>query len=138
MIRALILALLLAATPAFGDGLKLPSDWSRGDTYRQTAVTALLAADWAQARYIAEHTCERAKPVERCYREVGLARSFVGEHPTVGQVNNYFATSILTNVAIAYMLPARYRPYWQYGNMLYEGFFVFENHRIGIRIGVLF
>ena len=96
-------------------------DWSRTDWNRQLAYTALHIADWTQTRYIATHPEQ--------YHELN---PLLGTHPTLGYVNNYFALGLIGHWAITYMLPAHYRPIWQYGSIAVEGYFVLHNRSIGI------
>lgn len=96
--RLLLLGMLFLASAAHaGD------DWTREDTYRQTALTALLIADWAQTRYIAKHPDE--------FREESFA--LIG-HPSVGRVNTYMAGLIIGHAAISYVLDPEWRRSWQY------------------------
>ncbi len=124
MFRALILALLLASAPAFADGLKLPADWSQGDTYRQTAVTALLVMDWAQTRWSVIN-----RPAE--YAE---ANPVLGQHPSSGKLNNFTVLYIVGHAAISYALPAKYRAYWQYAWIGIETGQVLKSYHAGIKM----
>jgi hypothetical protein len=112
----LLLALLLLPALARGEGLNL-DPWTREDTWRQTAVTALLLADWYQTQWMVKNPCANAGGGTNCsdpFREDHFARYFIGSRPTVGQVNNYFAASIVAHAAIAYVLPKGWREAWQY------------------------
>lgn len=123
---ALLLLIFAAGTAHAGD------DWTREDTYRQAALTALLIADWAQTRYIAKHPDQCNN--KGCLEEDGGARLWIGRHPTIGKVNNYFASSILANVAISYALPREWRHVWQYAHIVYEAGTVGRNRSIGIKL----
>jgi hypothetical protein len=132
--------LLLALSPgcaqlpsAHAQGLNL-DPWTREDTYRQAAVTALLVVDWGQTRHIAKCTQITASPIDRCYSETGNAKFYIGDNPSVGQVNNFFIASIIVNAAIAYALPARWRSWWQYGSIVYEMNYIHRNYSIGIKV----
>jgi hypothetical protein len=124
MIRALIFALLLASTPAFGDGLKLPSDWSRGDTYRQVSFTGLVVIDWAQTRWSVIDRPEQ-------YHE---GNPILGKHPSAGRLAAYEVAVIVGHAAISYMLPAKYRAYWQYGWIGIETGVVLRSYHMGIKM----
>lgn len=59
------------------------------------AANALLLLDWGQTRYSSS----------KGYKEVGLAKNFIGEYPTVNQVDRYFAASIIVTNAAGYFMP---------------------------------
>jgi hypothetical protein len=143
----LLLALaLLAGQAAHAEGLNLPpetwtKDWTTADTGRQSALTALLVVDWGQTLYVAEH------PRIPCFKDIsgvifycanlqenGFARYFIGTHPSVGKVNNYFAASIIGHAMIAYVLPSAWRHGWQYVWIGAEANTVERNRHIGIKI----
>ena len=97
-------------------------DWTKEDTYRQLAYTAFHAADWAQSLEIASN-------------DDFYERNFIlGKHPSEGRVNTYFAATLITNMAISYFLPQKYRKWWQYGTMAIEIGCVANNYSIGIRV----
>ena len=127
----LLCALLLACSMAHAEGLKFPEsmwgkDWTREDTYRQGVLTALLIVDWGQTLYIAKHP--------ETYREVGTAKSFIGEHPSVGKVNSYFVFGIAFSAAVSILLPPDWRKGWQYIYIGYEFSYVQNNRSIGIKM----
>jgi hypothetical protein len=117
MIRILTLTLALA-------GPACAADWSSADTARQAAFLALGALDWAQTRAIARHPDQ--------YREVN---TILGEHPTVAQVNRYFALYLTGHTALAWTLPAQYRIGLQYVSIGIEFNQVNHNAHIGVRVG---
>jgi hypothetical protein len=120
-VKRYLLLLAALAGPASAQGLALPastweSNWTRGDTYRQSAVTALLIYDWSQTNHMAKNRCSDGA-INSCgkhFGEDGLAKVWVGVHPSVGKVNNYFAASIIGHAAISYLLPRGWREGWQY------------------------
>ena len=69
-------------------------EWTKHDTDRQAALTALLVADWGQTRWIAKNPSESLEK-----------NPLLGSSPSLGRVNAYFATSIIGHAAISYMLP---------------------------------
>jgi hypothetical protein len=95
--------------------------FSKDDFARQAAYTVVTVADWAQTRYIARH-------LDQFYETNPL----LGREPSIGRVNNFFCASLALNAAVALALPARYRPVWQYGSIVYEFYLVRGNARIGI------
>ena len=98
-------------------------DWSKSDTARQGVFTGLTVLDWAQTRYISKHP--------ENYRETN---HFLGDHPTTGKVDNYFATAIVGHAVIAYLLPPAWRQGWQYVWIGVEVQKVGHNHSIGIKL----
>ena len=132
--KLFLLLFLLTASPAWADGLKFGEDWTAGDTARQIAVTALMIVDWGQTRYIVKNPCG---PYEHCVNpleERGPARYFIGNHPSLGQVNVYFAASVVLNAGIAYALPRGWRDAWQYLSAGRELYFTIDNHSAGIEM----
>jgi len=115
-VRIAAFVLLLAVC-----GCAHAEEWSRADTARQAAYTALHLADWAQTRYITTH---RQDFVE--------TNAMLGERPSLGRINNYFAATLAGHYAISALLPTKYRPYWQYGTITIEAYFVLHNRAIGI------
>ena len=98
-------------------------DWTTADTVRQGVFTGLTVIDWAQTRYIAKH------PVE-----FGETNGILGKEPSVGKVNNYFATAIIGHAAISYILPPAWREGWQYVWIGIEGQKTYHNYSIGIKL----
>jgi len=103
-----------------------PSDWTASDTKRQLIASGLLGADWAQTRTIAKNPHQ--------YYETN---KILGRHPSVGLVNNYFATSMLTNILLANSLPPEYRKLLHYGTIGLEAFEVGRN-KLRFGIGMTF
>lgn len=99
--------------------------WTRADTGRHAAFTALWASDFAQTIRIADHPdeyCEKWNP-------------FMGEHPSRRDVAVNFAVGYLGFTAIAAALPAPYREWWQYGGITVEAAAVANNYMIGLGLG---
>ena len=94
--------------------------WTQADWNRQFAYTVLDLADWAQTRYIA------TRP------QFHETNRFLGEHPSLGKVNNYFAATLAAHWLITDLLPSRYRPVWQYGTITFEAYFVLHNRSLGV------
>ena len=99
--------------------------WTRADTYRQVAGTALLAVDWMQTREISQNP-------DRFYER----NPILGSHPRTGEVDTYFAASAAATWAIAAILPSGFwREAFQYGLIGVEAGVVIGNHLVGVRIG---
>jgi hypothetical protein len=119
--------------------LLLPSlcfagDWTREDSYRQTALTALLIIDWGQTRYIVKHPIDPKRPDGTYnWRKEGY-NPILREQPSIGRVNNYHAAVIVGHAAIGMILPPDWRKSWQYVWIGIEADTVYRNHHIGIKV----
>lgn len=100
-------------------------DWTTQDSVREAVYLSVLVIDWGQTRNIAHH------PENWQENVVDWA---ITKHPSVHQVDNYFALYAVTQVAIAYLLPSEYRKAWQYVNIGYEVRTVHSNFSIGIGV----
>lgn len=114
--------ILLAVLMLVGLPARAADPWSRADIIRETAVVTVSTADWLQT---IELTQRMGRPE---------LNPLLGPHPTRGEINRYFAASILLHVAITRALPARFRPAWQYGSIGWELAIVGHNASVGIRV----
>ena len=129
-VGALVCLLLLSTARA-------AERWDTTDKVLGATALAFTVADWAQTRYIAQNPCINAGGGTDCadpYREVGLARRFIGEHPTTGQVDRYFAGAIAVSALAAHYLPSTYRKGFLGGITLIELSVVARNRSIGLRM----
>ena len=95
---------------------------STADTARQTAFTALLAADWYQTRRIAD---------DPNYYETNPV---LGEQPSSSSVDLYMVGCAVGHAVVSGCLkPGKWREAWQYLWVGAEGATVVNNHRIGVR-----
>lgn len=85
--------------------------------------TALILMDWGQTRYIAKnpHQFHETNPL-------------MGRHPTMGEVNRHFALSMVANLAVASLLPSKWRTPWLMGVSGMQAHFVIHNKKMGIRM----
>jgi hypothetical protein len=114
------IALLWCCSPARA----LAADpWSDADKTREAVYLILHAADWGQTRSIADSP--------ESYRE---NNPFLGEHPTQKRVDAYFAATALLHIGITHVLPADWRPAFQYFFIGLESGVVVNNYRAGVRI----
>lgn len=95
--------------------------WSKADTYRQIASTALVATDWMQTREIATND------------QFTEQNPILGEYPTTKEVDIYMGVSILLQTLISGALAPEYRQYWQYGTIVGRAICVGHNYSIGVR-----
>jgi len=127
---------IAAAALALLTGCATPrSAWDRTDAALAGAALTATVIDWGQTRYIAKHPCANAGGAATCtdpYRETGIARHFIGERPTVGQVDAYFAANLIAVGAIAHALPGPWRKGYLGAVTVIELHYTTHNKRIGI------
>lgn len=99
----------------------LGSNWTQSDTARELASLGLLGIDWAQTRTTAKNP--------NIFSE---ANKFLGPHPSLGKVNNYFAAMMAGHAYLANVLPPEYRKYLQYGTIGLEGYVSGKNKMLGV------
>ena len=97
--------------------------WDKTDYSLLTAMIIVDVLDWQQTRYIANHPGE--------YREHNL---ILGNHPSQGEVDAYFALASTGQVLIAHYLPSKYRKLWLGLWIGIEGSYVASNSSIGIKM----
>jgi hypothetical protein len=113
----------LAVLAVLAAGRVEAADWSRDDTARQVGVTLLLCADWMQTLDIAEHP-------DRFHEY----NPILGEHPSRGRVNMYFAAAVVGVGVIAWVLPPKWRRWFQWGVIAVETACVVNNFGHGISL----
>ncbi len=99
-------------------------EWTREDTYRETAVIALHTVDWLQTRSAAKDG----------WRDRYELNALLGKNPTIGELNNHFVLTSLGHIWIAHQLPAEWRKAWQYIVIGDAGSAVVTNYRLGVRV----
>lgn len=95
-------------------------DWSTNDKMAECVWLTLHTIDWGQTRNIAmdpEH-----------YYEAGIAKFFVGEHPSVRDVDIYMGLSAILHPIITNFLPKRAR----FGNIIFNPRAVWQAISIGM------
>ncbi len=113
---ALLLWVCCAFRPVHAQG------WAAQDTALQIAVTASLAADWAQTKDI--------KHYDQCWEE----NKILGRHPTDKAIDHYFLAVAVGHAAIAYSLPSGWpRTTWQGAAIAIEVAQVIKNKKAGFR-----
>ena len=98
-------------------------EWSEADKTREAVYLAVDTVDWLQTRNIARNP-------DKFYE----TNSYLGQHPSVGKVNGYFATMMLVHVCIVTVLPSKYRATFQFTSIAYEASYVAGNYRLGISV----
>ena len=59
---------------------------------------------------------------------------FLGPHPSLDEVDRYFATCLIGNAVIAYILPRDLRRWWQALSLNMEMEFVNHNYNLGVNM----
>lgn len=114
----IFLLLLLFIPAAHAD------EWTRSDTYRETAYLALHVTDWLQTRTIAKNP------------DVWYEKNIIlGSHPHVDRVDAYFILAGLAHVGIAAILPNEWRAPFQYFTIGFESGVVAHNYKVGVKVG---
>ncbi len=126
--KKFIPALLLFFFAALSVDAEDDSDWKTEDTALQCALSALTIADWTQTLHVARNPDK--------YDEGGFAEKFIGEHPNTSDVNKYFAASLVTKTAVAFLLPKPYRTYWQISLIAISYSYVQKNRRRSLSLGL--
>ena len=97
--------------------------WTKGDYIREGVKLAVQVIDWRQTRRIAEQPDK--------YYEMN---PILGDHPSVGRVNTYFALSTVGNILITHAIPHPYRQWWQYLSIGASTACIWNNYNIGLKI----
>ena len=114
------------------------NDWTKADTAWQLTYVAFHVADWGQTLHIRE--CDRGESAvyngqtyykDGCNHEEG--NPILGSYPSRGEVNTYFATTLILHTAIAYYLPPKYRRVWQIAWIGIEANMVSHNINAGVK-----
>lgn len=103
--------------------------WSTGDAYREYAYLSLHVVDWGQTRQIAKISTE-PHGIHNYYER----NSFIGSHPTVSRVNEYFILTGIGHLLIADALPKGWRDAFQYITIGTEIGIIRRNYSMGIRV----
>ncbi len=96
--------------------------WTREDKILQGVQLGVQSIDWLQTREIARND------------EFYEVNPYLGENPTIKEVDKYFAISAITKVATTHILPQPWRKYWLMFNIGVSTGLVWHNYHIGIRI----
>ncbi len=95
--------------------------WTKADTQRQLVYTTLHVIDWGQTRDVVFHK----------YPERNI---LLGKHPSIQQVDIYFASTLAGHILVSYLLPPKYRKYWQSFWIGAELKTVVNNYSVGINV----
>lgn len=93
----------------------------REDEALVASSVVLLAADWMQTRTIAKNPSRWSE-----------TNPILGEHPSVGKVNAYFAAAIVGTIGLAIALPKPERRMFLGLLTVTEAYVIFRNNNVGI------
>lgn len=103
-------------------------DWTTGDTIAQVVTMGLIAIDWRQSRQIARNPDRYAE-----------SNPVLGEHPSMGRVNTYFALFEIGHLWLARTVPHGVgRDAVQYAFGGAELVAVVGNHSVGLSYALSF
>lgn len=97
------------------------SDFTTAEKWWLAAAVTGLVVDWRQTRYIAGHP-----------QEYSERNPILGEHPSQGTVDAYFAASAVGTAMIAYALPHKWRKAWLIGVTSISVICISNNVGIGV------
>ena len=116
--KTVALLLLILSFP-----VRATDPWTPADSWREGGYFTLHVLDWAQTRNIARNPDR--------WHEMNVV---LGEHPSVGRVDRYFALTALAHVGIAVALPRDWRTPFQYVTIGIEAGVVVHNWSIGLGV----
>lgn len=116
MLLLTLLSLGMASCSARADS------WSEGDKWRQGAYSLLHITDWHQTHEISDGE----RHIE--------TNPIMGRKPTDGQIDRYFASTLIIHYVIAHNLPSDWRKRFQYVTIGVEAGAVAHNWSIGYTI----
>lgn len=110
-----LLALLMTLT------LQASDPWTTRDTWVEVICVTSLIVDWGQTLNITS---------DKAYYETNPV---LGPRPSRSAVNRYFATAILTHVALAYVLPKKLRVGYQLLTIGLQFSMIHNNSSLGVK-----
>lgn len=105
----------------------VPENWTKADTARQIAYTAVLAIDAGQTADIKNH--------DDIAEQNPVAVAMIGENPTTGATAAYFVGAGIVHYAISASLKPKHRKVWQNVSLSFNSAIVANNFRIGLSWG---
>jgi len=98
--------------------------WTKQDKILEGTYLTLHTMDWMQTRSTdwKNSSLEEKNPI-------------LGESPSKTKTDVYFLVTGLLHVGITYVIPQKYRPYWQALTIGVEATTVGNNFSVGMRLG---
>ena len=114
--------------------------WSKWDSALAGAAVTTIGIDWGQTRWMVKNPCINAGGGTDCpdpYYENGIiAKRFIGEHPTTGQVDRYFLAYAATTLLVADWLSPPLRKGFLALTTVVQIGYVSHNYRIGVKMAL--
>lgn len=98
-------------------------DWTKTNTALEVTWLALHTIDWGQSLDISRNSNK--------FYEIN---PLLGNHPSVGNINTWGIISTVGHISISYILPYKYRNYWQWVTIGSKGIIVGHNFSIGLKV----
>lgn len=98
--------------------------WSNQDIYLQLTYLTFVSIDWLQTRKIASDPNRKEM------------NPFLGPNPSLRKVDLIIGSSIIAHSIITWILPTKYRPFWQMLWIGAEMAATSHNYSVGIRIKI--
>jgi hypothetical protein len=108
-------------------------EWPSTDKWMLGAAVTLMVIDWGQTRDMTRHPWYKTH-CPTCKDPYYEHNPLLGKTPSIGEVDKYFTAAILGTLGIAYVMPNKYRPYFLGGVVSLQSYWVYNNHRIGLRV----
>lgn len=116
--KKIILILLLISSPAF---CYEHDPWTTQDTVLQLVYITTLSIDCLQTKSFIKEGRSESNPV-------------LGKRPSQKKVNLFTLTIMSGHSAISFLLPKKYRPYWQIFFIMEESCSIIYNYKAGVKI----
>ena len=114
-------------------------EWTKTDTALQATYTVLHVIDWGQTASCANggwhkfETSTDSRGTTITQHQRSEMNPILGKHPTPSVVHIYFASTLIANTIISYVLPKPYRTIWQGLGIGVEVWAVGNNYNVGVR-----
>lgn len=130
----IVFVLLISFTNSYAEETKLYKSWSTTEIVQEVIWQGLHVIDWGQTKDIAKRPDE--------YYE---KNTWLGEHPSIDEVNQYMMITALLHLGISWALPNNLefkvfdysfnpRTVWQCITIVGTVSTVSHNHNIGLRM----
>lgn len=113
------LRLAIAASLILLSGCAHQDAWTTRDTVGQVVLSAALVAD--------AYSTSNIQYTAKVWENGPIAGKVLGLQPATSDTWQYFTTLAISHYFIARALPAKWRPYWQYGNATFHAVWVRKN-----------
>lgn len=117
MIACAALLLISGATQAF-------DEWTPADSWREAAYLTLHTIDWAQTHAVARDPRWNDRDRE--------LNPILGNRPSAGSIDRYFALTALAHVGVAVALPEKWRHTFQYVTVGFQAGVVARTYSFGV------